>query len=153
MRKTPKRGHHLPAELSSKSESRNPKQIPKQKSQCSKRVLSITVLVILLFDIPICLGFRISCFGFPQHTTQETVEPCQFSPAELVDYLGFKHGRHSDTIRRPPKASVIHRLLDVGTWRTLTVIPSDVTRVITAASPIAGLVSSPNHLASPEDRS
>ena len=43
------------------------------------------VLVIWISSIRICFGFRISCFGFPKRLTPETVGPCQFPPAELVD--------------------------------------------------------------------
>jgi uncharacterized protein (DUF1501 family) len=38
-------------------------------------------------------------------------------------------------------ATVMHTLVDVGKLRTLTGIPSDVARVITASAPIAGLIS------------
>ncbi len=41
---------------------------------------------------PCSIGFAITLFAESSRCeiTQETAEPCQFSPAELVDYLGFK---------------------------------------------------------------
>jgi len=42
-------------------------------------------LAIWISAIRICLEFRILCFGLPKRSTPETVEPGQFSPAELVD--------------------------------------------------------------------